>query len=215
MSDIESSAAVKPRRQPSQRRSAARMAIVIEVAERLLEEVGPEKTSIPLVAQVSGVPRAAIYPFFVDKYALFSHIARLHMERLVTVLTDASPSTEHHGSWRAWLSTWIEVASDYYNQHPVASILLLRGGEFADDDVHAHRTKNETLSRLLRSRMTGLTAVPTTPDVVLLAVEIAFACMKYGFACEGTISRAIRHEATQAAQSYLARWEPADAVTSG
>ncbi len=40
---------------------------VIEAAERMLEELGPEKTSIPALAEISEVPRAAIYPFFPDK----------------------------------------------------------------------------------------------------------------------------------------------------
>ncbi len=54
---------------PVQERSLGRITRVIEAAERMLEELGPEKTSIPALAQISEVPRASIYPFFPDKYA--------------------------------------------------------------------------------------------------------------------------------------------------
>ncbi len=85
----------KELRFPVQERSAARMTKVLEAAERMLEEVGPEKTSIPALAEKAGVPRAAIYPFFPDKYAVFSYLARMHMERLSNALAISEAENAH------------------------------------------------------------------------------------------------------------------------
>lgn len=189
------------------------MAMVIEAAERLIEQLGPEKTSIPAIAEISQVPRAAIYPFFPDKYVLFSHIARQHMEQLLALLSttcqqDSSPD------WRAQIQALVETTVHYYNRHPVASILLLRGS-WTDADREAHATKNRVISAQVRQRLHGLKDLPTTPDAAVLAAEIAFACMKYGYAEEGWISPAICREAYCAAQVYLAQWEqPRQCISS-
>ena len=181
------------------------MALVIEAAERLIEQLGPEKTSIPAIADTSQVPRAAIYPFFPDKYALFSHIARQHMEQLLALLSTACQQAPS-ANWRAQIQALVETTVDYYNRHPVASILLLRNS-WTDADREAHAVKSRAISTQVRQRLHDLEALPTSPDAAVLAVEIAFACMKYGYAEEGRISPAICREAYCAAQAYLAQWE--------
>jgi AcrR family transcriptional regulator len=207
MSDKKSNQGAKDARVPVQERSAARMAKVLEAAERMLEEVGPEKTSIPALAEASGVPRAAIYPFFPDKYALFSWLARTHMERLTQAL--ATSKAERTRTWRTWVEAVIKAAADYYNTHPAASVLLLRGA-FADGDRDAHEAKNVAIGDLLRAKLSKLgelQALPTTPDVATIAVELAFACMKHGYLQEGRVSGPICDEATRAVTAYLTEWD--------
>jgi AcrR family transcriptional regulator len=208
MSDSKSSAArARDSRRPVQERSAARMAKVMEAAERMLEAVGPEKTSIPALAEATGVPRAAIYPFFPDKYALFSHLALMHMDGLTKALT--ASKAERTRSWRTWVEAAVKVVAEYYNAHPAASVLLLRGA-FADTDRAAHEAKNVTIGTLFRARIASLgvlKALPDTPDAATIAVEIAFACMKHGYATEGLVSTAICQEASRAVIAYLATWD--------
>ncbi|MEL0169051.1 MAG: TetR/AcrR family transcriptional regulator [Pseudomonadaceae bacterium] len=194
-------------RTPVQERSAARMQKVVAVAEQLLEQLGPESTSIPAIAAESAVPRAAIYPFFPDKYALFSHIARLHMERLVQTLQATEPDPASAADWRGQVGALVAAAVDYYNGNPVASILLLRGA-LADGDVEAHRAKDAAISQLLRERVDPEARLPQSPDVAVLAVDIAFACMRHGYAVEGVISPVYAQEASNAACAYLASWLP-------
>ena len=197
----------KGARLPVQGRSAARMAKVIEAAGRMLEEVGPEKTSIPALAEATGVPRAAIYPFFPDKYALFSHLARIHMGRLMSAL--ATSKVKRARSWQTWVEEAVKAAADYYNAHPAARILLLRGS-FTDDDRDAHAAKNVVIGGLLRARMASwgtFRKLPQKPDVAAIAVELAFACMKHGYLQEGRISPAICREATRAVLAYIGQWE--------
>jgi len=185
----------------------ARMAKVLEAAERMLEEVGPEKTSIPALAEVTGVPRAAIYPFFPDKYGLFSHLALIHMDGLTKALAVSAENATR--DWREWVDAAIRITADYYNAHPAASVLLLRGS-FSDTDRAAHEAKNVTLGTLFRARaasMGALTALPTTPDAATIGLEIAFACMKHGYAKEGWVSPEICQEASRAVIAYLGSWD--------
>lgn len=207
MSDNKSSQDGKSVRFPVQERSAARMAKVLESAERMLEDVGPERTSIPALAEASGVPRAAIYPFFPDKYALFSHLARVHMERLTETL--AASKADRTRSWRTWVEAVVKATADYYNRHPAASVLILKGS-FGDSELDAHSAKNLAIGSFLRAKVasTGeLPNLPTMPDAATIAVELAFACMKYGYALEGKVSPAISQEATRAVTAYLGQWD--------
>ncbi|MBR8024048.1 TetR family transcriptional regulator [Burkholderia cenocepacia] len=185
----------------------ARITKVLEAAERMLEEVGPEKTSIPALAETTGVPRAAIYPFFPEKYALFSHLAMKHMDGLAQALTLSGDRRTR--DWREWVDAAIKVAADYYNTHPAASILLLRGS-FSDTDRAAHESKNVSLGTLFRAKaasLGALAALPAAPDAATIAIEIAFACMKHGYATEGRVSPEICREATRAVISYLGAWD--------
>lgn len=205
MSDSEKSARA-PRR-PVQERSLNRMAKVLEAAERMLEELGPEKTSIPAIAEATGIPRAAIYPFFPDKYALFSRLAVLHMDRLTKALTRSAEKPAQ--DWREWVETAIKAAAKYYNAHPAASLLLLRGS-FLDTDREAHEVKNASIGSLFRSKASSMGAfprLPLDPDAATIAVEIAFACMKHGYMKEGKISPTISREASRAVIAYLAAWD--------
>jgi AcrR family transcriptional regulator len=196
-------------RVPIQERAAARMAKVLSAAEQMLATLGPEKTSIPALAEAADVPRAAIYPFFPDKYALFSHLAQSHMAQLAQVLREAelkSADTLHD-----WVDAAVAATARYYNAHPAASVLLLRGA-FTEPEQEAHAAKNLTIGEMFRAKvreLPELDALPSDPDVVLIAIELAFACMKYGYAREGTVSPAICREATRAVTNYLGQWRAA------
>jgi AcrR family transcriptional regulator len=208
MLDLKSMSKVaKEGRHPVQERSAARISKVLQAAVEMLEDVGPENTSIPAVAAASGVPRAAIYPFFPDKYVLFSRLAEMYMEELTKVLQSSKAARTR--SWQAWVEYAIKVIADYYNSHPAASALLLRG-TFAESDHAAHKIKNLAIGRAFRAKAESLNVLkrlPAEPDVAVIGVEIAFACMKYGYAQEHTISPAICKEASRAVIAYLSAWD--------
>lgn len=208
MSDFQSSnQSPREARKPIQSRSTARMAKVIEAAEHMLEQIGPERTSIPALAEASGVPRASIYQFFPDKYSLFTHMAEIEMQDLTVILRQSK--VIRTPSWREWVAAAIKITAAHYNARPVASILLL-SGNFAEANRTAHETKNKVIGDLLRAefvRSGELPRLPTTPDVATIAVEIAFACMKYGYVQDGQITVSICGEATRAVTSYLDAWD--------
>lgn len=110
-----------------------------------------------------------------------------------------------------WVDAAVAATARYYNAHPAASVLLLRGA-FTEPEQEAHAAKNLTIGEMFRAKvreLPELDALPSDPDVVLIAIELAFACMKYGYAREGIVSPAICREATRAVTSYLGQWRAA------
>lgn len=194
-------------RLPQQERSQTRIAKVLEAAEQLLREVGPDAASIPEISKLSGVPRASIYQFFPDKYVLFAHLAQLQMERIGALIVEQQPRADE--DWQAAIGRVVRGVAEYYNAHPEAAALLMRGN-FTPTDRKAHEEKDAMIGNLLRGYLQArgvLAGLPQEPDAATLSVEIAFACMRYGYLAEGHISEAICAEAAAAAVAYLSRWE--------
>jgi AcrR family transcriptional regulator len=194
-------------RLPVQGRSLERIARVIEAAEKLLLERGPEEASIPEIAIAADVPRASIYQYFPDKYALFAYVAEVHMEKLKAHILAARPQGPAT-DWRNMARNSIGATTSFYNANPVTSVLLLKG-PFGDQDRAAHLVKDAELAhqfRLMIASDKKGPRFPKKPDVVAIAVELAFAVMRYGYAREGTLSRLISDEAARAVVAYLSVW---------
>jgi AcrR family transcriptional regulator len=205
MSSKQQNVAEKRRlRAPVQERSQKRIEAAKAATEKLLIKIGPERTSIPEIASAAKVPRASIYQYFPDKYALFAELAETHFKRITEHAKDVSEKDAGR-DWQSLVRTVIRATAEYYNANKVAGILLLMG-PFSLRDRRAYLAKDEELSTHFRAqlmRKDRLPRLPQTPDVVALAIEIAFACFKYGYTREGKISTAICDEAARAVIRYL------------
>ncbi|MCG6192410.1 TetR/AcrR family transcriptional regulator [Leptospira sp. FAT2] len=193
---------------PLQERSQARMALVLETAERMLEKIGPEETSIPEIAKKSGVPRASIYQFFPDKYSLFTRLAEKHLAKVGEILA-LEGSKSVNLTWKKLVRILVDAASDYYDSTPVASILVL-GGPFSRNAYLAQEITIAHIGAGVRVQLSNLKVpftIPKQPDVATLGVEIAFACMKRGYYQENRISKRMRTEAANAVIAYFSAWE--------
>lgn len=73
---------------PRQARSAARVELLLDVAEEVFEEVGYDAATTNLVAQRAGVPVGTLYRWFPDKAALAEALTDRYLERLVTLYTE-------------------------------------------------------------------------------------------------------------------------------
>ncbi len=191
-------------RKPLQERSRERVDKVLEVAERLVAETGPEGLSIPDVARVSGVPRASIYQFFPNKYALLLAISDIHLRQVANLVAGLRDSIQG-GSLEdiARLTTY--ATADYYNRNPVASMLILGGpmsrNAYLSQEITIHEIGRQ-LRVLLVHDSPGL-RVPESPDVMTIAVEIAFSCMKNSYFTHATITDEMADQAAMAALAYL------------
>ncbi|MCH8498219.1 MAG: TetR/AcrR family transcriptional regulator [Marinobacter sp.] len=191
-------------RKPAQGRSRERMERVLAAAEALLLDVGPEQASIPDIAARSGVPRASIYQFFPNKYALFLAIGDTHLTQ-VGALIEQIGATLAGQPLPELIRAATGAVSDYYNAHPVASMLIL-GGPMSRTAYLSQEVTIQDIGRqmrgLLESNQPGL-VFPSEPDAITLAVEIAFACMRYSYFAHGRITEAMCDQAAVAAQAYL------------
>ena len=189
-------------RGPVQARSLKRIEAACEAAEKLLVELGPDKTSIPEIAAAAGVPRATIYQYFPDRYALFASLAETQFRRITEQVDQALTETGKIG-WRGLVSVGVDAAAAFYNANEVAAILLLLG-PFGSADRAAHVEKDKVLAGHFRTRLgLGESISASEPDRIELAIQIAFACLRYGYIHDGIISPEISAEASRAATAYI------------
>ena len=190
-------------RQPAQARSQERVDAALAAAEQLVAAAGPEQASIPEIAKAAGIPRASLYQFFPDKYALLARLAERHLAAVVERI-DVACARHANDDVERLCRALVDAASDYYDSHPVAGMLVL-GGPWSPS---AYRAQEVTVARIgdaVRRTLAerGLT-LPRRPDVATLMVEMAFACMKHGYFSEGRITAAVRREAVRAQVAYFA-----------
>jgi AcrR family transcriptional regulator len=76
------------RNRPRQARSAARVELLLDVAEAVLEEVGYDAATTNLVAQRAGVPVGTLYRWFPDKAALAEALADRYLAQLLDLYDD-------------------------------------------------------------------------------------------------------------------------------
>ncbi len=204
-SEAGSVAKLQRHKPPMQERSQLRVAQALETAEKLLQKLGPEETSIPEIALASGIPRASLYQFFPNKYVLFSHLAEIHLQRVSDVVAQAAPLCQPL-NWMEAVPILINRAADYYDQTPVASMLIL-GGPFSRSAYLAQEVTISNIGQGVRQLMASLDTpvyFPEDPDTTTLATEAAFSCMKYGYYRDNRVTETVRQEAAKMAIAYMA-----------
>ncbi len=201
-------------RGPVQARSQKRIEAAFAAAEKLLAELGPDRTSIPEIAARANVPRATIYQYFPDKYALFAHMAKSQYERITDAIGAATAEAKH-ADWQELVRIVVDAAADFYNANEIAAILLLLG-PFGSTDSAAHFEKDRVLAELFRARLGldvgGPNDRAAATDAISLAIQIAFACLRWGYMHDRFISPAIRAEAVRATTAYIAPFVPGGAM---
>ena len=196
-----------PGRKPVQERSRERIARALEVTENLLVSVGPEATSIPEIARISGVPRASIYQFYPTKYALFSTLADVHLKKVAEGVRMEAESFADQ-SWTRFVEEAVRRTSAYYNANPAASILIL-GGPFSRTSYTLQEVTLQDIGHQVReffARVRPELELPEEPDVLTIAVEIAFSCMKHSYFKYSEITDAMADQAILATVAYLRTW---------
>ena len=202
-------------RKPSQARTQERVARAIAAAEKLLLEVGPEDVSIPDIAEASGVPRASLYQFYANKHQLFADIAEQHLGRVAQLVkTYGAEARGLH--WREVVPLLVRAASHYYNENPVAGILIL-GWHMSRATYLAQEVTIENIGDelgLIFLTLNPSLDLPRSPDYPTIMTELAFACMKYGYYRDGVISEAVMTQASLAVIGYLEQVLPSSLAQS-
>ncbi|WP_257459529.1 TetR/AcrR family transcriptional regulator [Archangium lipolyticum] len=111
---------LNPRKKPSQTRSAATVAAVLEAAARILETEGFEGYTTNAVARRAGISIGSLYQYFPSKDAITK---ALMLRETTTLLADVA-AIDAGASGRAGLQRLIEVAVAYQFQRPTLARLL-------------------------------------------------------------------------------------------
>lgn len=191
-------------RKPMQQRTQDRVQKALEAAQQLLLSHGPEEVSIPDVAELASVPRASLYQFFPSKYHLFAAIAEQCMQECV--------GTVHEGGqamagmrWQDALPVIVQSAQIFFNENPVASILVL-GWPMSRETYLSQETNVVSLANSLRhvfETFSPTVFVPEEPDAAVIGTEIVFSLFKHSYFMHGSVTDAMCQQAQIALHCYL------------
>ncbi|MEU6402681.1 TetR/AcrR family transcriptional regulator [Streptomyces sp. NPDC046985] len=192
------------RRAPVQRRSAERLARILDACADLLDELGYEALSTRAVAQRVGVPIGSVYRFFGDKRAMVEALAQRNLERYGERVAQRLAGTGG-GGWRTAMDAVLDeyltmkrtapgfAFVDFGNQIPLGARQAEPNHRVADRLTHllAGHLGREPDDRLRR--------------VFLVAVEAADALVQLAFRADPGGDERIIEETRELLHAYLAR----------
>lgn len=172
------------RRAPVQRRSAERLARILDACAELLDEVGYDELSTRAVAQRAGVPIGSVYRFFGNKRQMADALAQRNLERFSGRVAERLEVAGERG-WRHAMDVVIDEYLDMKRTAPGFSLVDF-GNQIPVGTRRTepnHRVADRILGLLLghlgreaadeELRRTFLVAVETADALVHLAFRMA------------------------------------------
>ncbi|MFF5261786.1 TetR/AcrR family transcriptional regulator [Actinomadura viridis] len=142
------------RRAPQQARSRARIEALLSAARQILEAGGVENLTIRKVADRAGVPIGAVSPFFEDKSALLTAVARRYMDASAAAI-NALVGQASTAPWPEPIDNVIDGYVELYRRNP--GYLATRTGrrltaellvsDAADNDTIADGLRHSLVAR--------------------------------------------------------------------
>lgn len=205
---VEPPAAAAPpllRRAPVQRRSAQRLARILDACAELLDETGYEELSTRAVAGRAGVPIGSVYRFFPNKRAMAEALARRNLDAYADRISARLTAPDQPAGWRAAM----DVVIDEY----LAMKRTLPGFALVEFTVPAPRESRQAnyevadrLLHLLAERLALDPADARLRTAFLVGVETADALLQLAFRTDPAGDPAIVTETKELLRAYLARY---------
>ncbi|GAA2582875.1 MULTISPECIES: TetR/AcrR family transcriptional regulator [Streptomyces] len=196
------------RRAPVQRRSAERLARILDACADLLDEVGYDELSTRAVAVRAGVPIGSVYRFFGNKRQMADALAQRNLERYAERVTERLTETDSGpdgGGWRGALDAVLDEYLAMKRTAPGFSLIDF-GNQIPVGDRHAvpnHRVA-ERLTELLSGYL-GRSPDEDLRRVFLVAVETADTLVQLAFRVAPDGDEKIIEEARELLRAYLGR----------
>ncbi|MEU3046155.1 TetR/AcrR family transcriptional regulator [Streptomyces sp. NPDC006984] len=202
------------RRVPVQRRSADRLARILDACAELLDACGYEELSTRDVAARAGVPIGSVYRFFGNKRALVEALGRRNLDRYAARVEEGLARVPA-GCWRGAVDVVLDEylamkrtvpgfgLIDFGVQVPLGARVTQVGSEVAD-----------RLADLLAAHLGREVADGELRRAVLVAVEAADAVLQLAFRVDESGDGVIVAEARRLVCAYLAQVLP-DGAGSG
>ncbi|MFF7858460.1 TetR family transcriptional regulator [Streptomyces sp. NPDC007904] len=192
------------RRAPVQRRSAERLARILDACAELLDEVGYDDLSTRAVALRAGVPIGSVYRFFGNKRQMADALAQRNLERFSERVAEHLASTGDRG-WRHAMNVVIDEYLDMKRTAPGFSLV-----DFGNQIPVG--TRRAEPNRRVAGRLTDLLSgyLDRVPDeelrrTILVAVETADALVHLAFRMEPGGDEKVIGELREMLGAYLAR----------
>ncbi|MFH8451455.1 TetR family transcriptional regulator [Streptomyces fungicidicus] len=192
------------RRAPVQRRSAERLARILDACADLLDEVGYDDLSTRAVAQRAGVPIGSVYRFFGNKRQMADALAQRNLERFAERVTERLGTAGDRG-WRDAMDVVLDEYLDMKRTAPGFSLV-----DFGNQIPVGTRRAEPNLR--VADRLAGLISgyLGREPDddlrrAFLVAVETADALVHLAFRMAPGGDGQVVGELREMLRAYLAR----------
>ncbi|AYL35241.1 MULTISPECIES: TetR/AcrR family transcriptional regulator [Streptomyces] len=192
------------RRAPVQRRSAERLARILDACADLLDEVGYDDLSTRAVAQRAGVPIGSVYRFFGNKRQMADALAQRNLERFAARVTERLGTAGDRG-WRDAMDVVLDEYLDMKRTAPGFSLV-----DFGNQIPVGTRRAEPNLR--VADRLAGLISgyLGREPDddlrrAFLVAVETADALVHLAFRMAPEGDGQVVGELREMLRAYLAR----------
>ncbi|MFI1420492.1 TetR family transcriptional regulator [Streptomyces sp. NPDC020731] len=192
------------RRAPVQRRSAERLARILDACAELLDEVGYDDLSTRAVAQRAGVPIGSVYRFFGNKRQMADALAQRNLERFTERVTERLEATGDRG-WRHAMDVVLDEYLDMKRTAPGFSLV-----DFGNQiPVGTRRAEpNHRVAGRLTDLLSGYLGREADDDLrraFLVAVETADALVHLAFRMAPEGDGKVIGELREMLRAYLAR----------
>jgi AcrR family transcriptional regulator len=141
------------RRSPQQARSRARIARVLDSAERLLIREGAEALNTSRVAAEAGISVGSLYQYFPDKGAIFDALARRYLDEFEGLM-DELVERALREDWPDLVGALIDSFADRYRAEPGYRALWF-GRHLSEGLRAADRRNKQTLAKGVRRILVG------------------------------------------------------------
>lgn len=193
------------RRRPTQKRSAERVARMLDACARILDEAGYDGLSTTKIAQRADVAIGSVYQFFPDKKAITQQLALRNLRHFGERVTRAVAE----GDFTRWYDAVGVVIDVFVDMHrTVPGFRVLRFGDVADVHLLDVAVENNAVVALrLRDLLIAAFDVADTPEftrVLAVSVEAADAVIKLAFRVDPAGDPELVREAARLVRGYLA-----------
>ncbi|MFE6227386.1 TetR family transcriptional regulator [Streptomyces sp. NPDC057854] len=194
------------RRTPVQRRSAERLARILDACAGLLDETGYEQLSTRAVAVRAGVPIGSVYRFFGNKRAMVAALAHRNLDRyaeLIAARFERTPVLDAHSAIDGVLDEFIAM------KRTVPGFALVDFGVPAAEEPGTGTAEDpnglvaERICALLAAHL-GRASDETLRRKVLVGVETADTLVRLAFRADPDGDAALIRETRQLLHAYLA-----------
>ncbi len=196
------------RRVPTQQRSRARVAAVLDAAAQLIDEIGPDAATTALIAARAGVSVGWLYDFFPNREAVYEAVMARSIAN-VTPIADRVHAEYADRPWREGLCAVIDALVGFYRTDPGFRVLWFsrfQSAQMIQENVsHDLAEARAALSRLERS---GLRLRGVDSDTAMhLVVGIVDKGLDLAFRLDPTGDPRIIDETKAAVCAYLERYD--------
>ncbi|HSW11867.1 MAG TPA: TetR/AcrR family transcriptional regulator [Solimonas sp.] len=190
-------------RPPLQQRGQARTEAVLAAARDLLAQEGLSGFSIPALAERLGFSRMSIYHFFPSQGAIIGELARRALDELERRVV--SHALEHpEVRWKGQIAGLLGAVVEYFDEDPVAQLLILGGGLTAEGYTEQSRTVLRLGNLTNRLFESGGLSLPRKPiDTPVLLIDLGITCMRMSVQLHGRVTPDYQREVVETMARYI------------